>query len=77
VTTGQRRTRNVEVLLMCHIAKNGDGCHAKGVGGCGGNLLQANVSGRGAKKLTALLRYNVGELRAVLKAANAMRRVAG
>jgi hypothetical protein len=62
---------------MCHIAKNGDGCHAKGVGGCGGNLLQANVSERGLKGLVTRVRYNAGELRAVLKAVGGVRRVAG
>lgn len=29
---------------MCHTDKKGDGCHATGVGGCGGNLLQTNLS---------------------------------
>ena len=29
---------------MCHTNRSGDGCYAKGVGGCGGNLLQSRDS---------------------------------
>jgi hypothetical protein len=58
---------------MCHTMKLGDGCFAKGVGGCGGNLLQANVGGRGAKGFFGLVRYNVKSVGSSLRAYNAAR----
>jgi len=54
--------------------KQGDGCYAKGVGGCGGNLLQANVGGSKGKGMIDLLRYNARSLRSSFTAYKAARR---
>ncbi len=59
---------------MCHTMKQGDGCYAKGMGGCGGNLLQANAGTGTRKGVIELVRYNARTLKSSLTAYRSARR---
>lgn len=59
---------------MCHTDKNGDGCYRKGEGGCGGNLLQTNITeGQGVRGVVDRLRSQVLDVRSSIASYQALR----
>ena len=60
---------------MSHTDKNGDGAKGKGVGGCGGNLLQHNLSSdRGVRGMADIVREHLVGVRSAVTAYAAIRR---
>jgi hypothetical protein len=59
---------------MCHTGKTGDGCFARGVGSCGGNLLQANAASSGLRGRLETLSFNAKDLGGLVRSTISIRR---
>lgn len=58
---------------MCHTAKSGDGCFARGIGGCGGNLLHADMDEPAFRRFAHRVAWNAEQLRLSLTGFRATR----